>query len=135
MRGRTGTRGIQQLPLNVFNAAVEARKRSVGRSHRSASSRSGDGTVWVGRVARCSRFVFLMVFSLSLYVPGGIAIAVPVNTLHRYRRLLRAPTAREQRQRRRRHLDGDVCWSVIEGAWNGQEGGGTEEDPPPVFGR
>lgn len=83
VRGRTGTRGIQQLPLNVFNAAVEARKRSVGRSHRSASSRGGDGTVWVGRVARCSRFVFLMVFSLSLYVPGGIAIAVPVSTLHR----------------------------------------------------
>lgn len=77
VRGRTGTRGIQQLPLNVFNAAVEARKRSVGRSHRSAPRRSRWGWNRVGR-PECSRFMFLVDFSLSLYVPGGIAIAGPV---------------------------------------------------------
>jgi len=71
-RGRTGTRGIQQLPLNVFNAAVEARKRSVGRSHRSVPRREkygGDGIVWAGRsgaaLASCSSWTL----SLFLYVP------------------------------------------------------------------
>lgn len=74
VKGRTGTRGIQQLPLNVFNAAVEARKRS----HRSVprpEKCGGDGTVWAGRsgaaLASCSSWTL----SLSLYVPGGIAIA------------------------------------------------------------
>lgn len=81
-RWRTGTRGIQQLPLNVFNAAVEARKRPVGRSNRSAPRRSRavgmEPCGPAGAERRCSRFVFLMDFSLSLYVPGGIAITGPV---------------------------------------------------------
>ncbi|KYN10185.1 hypothetical protein ALC57_17678 [Trachymyrmex cornetzi] len=77
-RERQAERERLQLPLNVFNAAVEARKRSVGRSHRSASHKSRWGWNRVGRPERCSRFVFLVDFSLSLYVPGDIAIAGPV---------------------------------------------------------
>lgn len=81
MRGRTGTRGIQQLPLNVFNAAVEARKRSVGRSHRSAPRRPRWGWNRVGRperpaLASCSSWT-----SVSLYTyrevspsPGRLSI-------------------------------------------------------------
>lgn len=91
MESRSGTEreigGIRQLPLNVFNAAVEARKRSaeekrsVGRSlSLSLSLLGGDGAVWAGcggaaaTPASCSSFDFS---SLSIYVPGGIAIAGP----------------------------------------------------------
>ena len=93
LESRSGTEreigGIRQLPLNVFNAAVEARKRSaeekrsVGRSlslSLSLSLLGGDGAVWAGcggaaaTPASCSSFDFS---SLSIYVPGGIAIAGP----------------------------------------------------------
>jgi len=82
-RRRTGTRGIQQLPLNVFNAAVEARKRSVGRSHRSATPRRLRAVGMepcgpVGAVVFLSLRVLHGLQSLSIYVPGGIAIAGPV---------------------------------------------------------
>lgn len=98
--GRVGRRereigGIRQLPLNVFNAAVEARKRSVekrsvGRSVGRSLARSlgflsllgGDGAVWAGcgaaTPASCSSFDFS---SLSIYVAGGIAIAGPASML------------------------------------------------------
>ncbi|KYQ47332.1 hypothetical protein ALC60_13666 [Trachymyrmex zeteki] len=101
VRGRTGTRGIQQLPLNVFNAAVEARKRSVGRSHRSASRKSRWGWNRVGRPERCSRFVFLVDFSLSLYVPGDIA--EPVKHGIHILRLCELPP--RDKQQRRQHQD------------------------------
>lgn len=77
--------GIRQLPLNVFNAAVGARKRSerrgrsVGRS--AARFRGLVGVKPCGppgaTPASCSSFDF----SLSLYVPGGIAIAGPASML------------------------------------------------------
>ena len=87
LESRSGTEreigGIRQLPLNVFNAAVEARKRSAEEKRSVALSLSllgGDGAVWAGcggaaaTPASCSSFDFS---SLSIYVPGGIAIAGP----------------------------------------------------------
>jgi len=53
-------------------------KQESGRSHRSALHKSRWGWNRVGRPEQCSRFVFLVDFSLSLYVPGGIAIVGPV---------------------------------------------------------
>lgn len=98
LESRSGTEreigGIRQLPLNVFNAAVEARKRSaeekrsvarsLARSRFSLSLLGGDGAVWAGcggaaaTPASCSSFDFS---SLSIYVPGGIAIAGPASML------------------------------------------------------
>lgn len=69
--------GIRQLPLNVFNAVVGARKRSerrgrsVGRSAWSPFS-GGDRAVWADGATPASCFSFD--FSLSLYVLGGIGI-------------------------------------------------------------
>lgn len=84
--GRVGRRereigGIRQLPLNVFNAAVEARKRSVekrsvGRSVARSLSRFSLSPWWgwsrVGRLWCCySCFVFLFRLQFSLYIRSG----------------------------------------------------------------
>ncbi|KAG5330827.1 SH2D5 protein, partial [Acromyrmex heyeri] len=77
------TESAEQLPLNVFNAAVEARKRSVGRSHRSASRKSRWGWNRVGRpesgaLASCSSWtsVFLYTYREILPSPGRLSTAV-----------------------------------------------------------
>lgn len=84
-------------------------KKAVGRSVAPLGFRPRWGWNRVGRPERrCSRFVFLVDFSLSLYVPGGIAIAGPVK--HggiQILRLCELPTRvrRRRRRRRRRHRD------------------------------
>lgn len=110
VRGRTGTRGIQQLPLNVFNAAVEARKRSVGRSHRSAPRRprGGDGTVWAGRsggaLASCSSWTSVSLYTYREVLPSpGRFKHDGIQTL----RLYELPPL--SRERQRRHRDRPTC--------------------------
>ena len=87
LESRSGTEreigGIRQLPLNVFNAAVEARKRSaeekrsVGRSLSLSLSLSLSpwwGWSRVGRLWWCCRyscFVFLFRLQFSLYIRTG----------------------------------------------------------------
>lgn len=110
VRGRTGTRGIQQLPLNVFNAAVEARKRSVGRSHRSAPRRprGGDGTVWAGRsggaLASCSSWTSVSLYTYREVLPSpGRFKHGGIQTL----RLCELPSL--PRERQRRYRDRPTC--------------------------
>lgn len=88
LESRSGTEreigGIRQLPLNVFNAAVEARKRSaeekrsVGRSLARSLSVLSLSPWWgwsrVGRLWWCCRyscFVFLFRLQFSLYIRTG----------------------------------------------------------------